>query len=201
MKNKIKKIWFKYRPFFVKTREMLKNNKIVVVIIFISILSIYFFGIKPSQIRKKCAIVERWTNTTTYFNPRYNENAEKQKRKELGEYLQCRKSHLVEGDEDIRESNGYTFTQTQYETSPLEELERLILKGLSSDLFRTYLYGYRGYFIDLPTYMDLEKNKKTQCDFPQPYIEKEIMESGYRYFDNASDKEYKICLRKHGLDN
>ena len=151
---------------------MLKNNKIIVVIILISILPIYFFGIKPAQVRKKCAIVERWTNTTTYFNPRYNENAEKQKRKELGEYLQCRKSHLVEGDEDIRESNGYTFTQTQYETSPLEELERLILKGLSSDLFRTYLYGYRGYFIDLPTYMDLEKNKKNSVIFLNHILKK-----------------------------
>lgn len=90
-----------------------------------------------------------------------------------------------------------------YETSPLEELERLILKGLSSGLFITYLYDNDGYFIDLPTFMDIEKNKDKypQCYFPQPYIEKETMEGGYRYLDNASDKEYKTCLRKHGLGN
>lgn len=202
-KNKIKEIWFKYHPFFAKTKEIIKKNKIIILIILISILPIYFFGIKPTQIRKKCAMVEKWTSTTIRFNPGYNENTEKQKRKKLGEYLQCRKSHLAEGDDDIKQSKVYTFTQTQYETSPLEELERLILKGLSSDDFRTYLYGYNGYFIDLPTYMDLEKNKNKypQCDFPQPYTEKEIMEGGYRYLDNASDKEYKTCLRKHGLGN
>lgn len=203
MKNKIKKIWYKYRPLFIKTIEMLKNNKIVFVIIFISILSIYFFGIRPSQIRKKCAIVEKWTSTTTRFNPGYNENTEKQKRKKLGEYLQCRENHFAEGDEDIKQSEGYVFTQAQYETLSLKELERLILKGLSSDLFITYLYDNDGYFIDLPTFMNLKENKDKypQCDFPQPYIEKETTEGGYRYLDNASDKEYKTCLRKHGLDN
>lgn len=68
MKNKIKKIWHKYRPLFIKTGEILKNNKIIVVIILISILPIYFFGIKPAQVRKKCSTHYFIANGRGYFS-------------------------------------------------------------------------------------------------------------------------------------
>ena len=41
-----------------KIQEILKNNKIVVTIVLVSFLFIYFWNIRPSQIRKQCSTHE-----------------------------------------------------------------------------------------------------------------------------------------------
>jgi hypothetical protein len=41
-----------------KIQEILKNNKIVVAIVLVSFLFIYFWNIRPSQIRKQCSTHE-----------------------------------------------------------------------------------------------------------------------------------------------
>ena len=183
-----------------RIKKILKENKIIVVIILISIISIYFFSIRPSQIRKQCSTITKY-DSYQYINSEYNEKVEKQKQEKLGEYIQCRNSNLVEGDQiTIPLGNHYVFTQTQYNTLPLDELNRLINK-LSPQLFSIYLYEYKGYFIDNPTYRDLKENKGKYplCTFPEDFVTKNLW-SGGQYTTNTSDDEYKICLRKHGLD-
>lgn len=41
-----------------KIQEALKNNKVVVVIVLIAFLFLYFWNIRPSQIRKQCSTHE-----------------------------------------------------------------------------------------------------------------------------------------------
>lgn len=38
-----------------KIKKILKENKIIVVIILISLFFVYFWGVRPSQIRKLCS--------------------------------------------------------------------------------------------------------------------------------------------------
>ena len=184
-----------------RIKKILKENKIIVVIILISIISIYFFSIRPSQIRKQCSTITKY-DSYQYINSEYNEKVEKQKQEKLGEYIQCRNNFLIKGDQiTIPLGNRYTFTQTQYNTLPLDELNRLTNKFAPS-LFSVYFYNYNGYFIDNPTYRDLKENKDKypQCYFPDNFVKKEFS-GGSESSKDASNDEYKICLRKHGIDH
>ena len=92
MKNKLKKL---LNPGI----EIIKNNRLVVGIILISILSIYFFGIRPSQIRKECSTTVKYSNSYQYINPEYSEAMERQKQRMLVDYIQCRNDNLTSGDQ------------------------------------------------------------------------------------------------------
>src|SRR3989344_3897015 len=224
MKNKLKKL---LNPGI----EIIKNNRLVVGIILISILSIYFFGIRPSQIRKECSTTVKYSNSYQYINPEYSEAMERQKQRMLVDYIQCRNDNLTSGDQiyiNKKGNNPYTPTQEQYNTLPidgliryiefmssinnepspslyiytldgLEKLNQYTLGEMSPDLYHVY----DGYIIDIPTYKDLKENrsKYPQCSFPSDFVEKKLRVGGGEYTTDATDTEYKSCLRKNGLED
>ena len=183
-----------------KIKEVLKDKKVIIAIILSSLFLTYFFAVRPSQIRKQCSVTTKY-DSYQYTNPKYNEVAEREKQRKLVEYIQCRNDNLAEGDQKYinKEGLGYhELTQNDYSSLSLEELNQRILGGLSPRLF----YVYDGYIIDIPTYENLKENKYkySQCNFSDNFIEKELSKSS-QYTTTASDTEYKICLRKHGLDD
>lgn len=131
MKNKIRKL-------LKLGIEIIKNNKLITVIILISLLFIYFLGIRPYQIRKQCSTVTKFNSSYQYTNPAYNEVAEMQKQRMLADYIQCRNNNLAEGDQIYININGHNpnpFTQEQYNTLTISELSNILNDILYPDIF------------------------------------------------------------------
>ena len=238
MKNKVQKL-------LKSGIEIIKNNKLITVIILISLLSIYFWGIRPYQIRKECSTTIKYNASYQYTNPEYNETAERQKQKMLVDYIECRNNNLANGDQIYVKMNGnnpYTPTQGQYNTLSVDELIQFTeavkffnhkkdtngykgsldpnfdpkvycaMFGACNDLEKLNQYAlgklspllyhtYNGYIIDNPTYDKLKANKDKypKCIFPDDFVKKELSGGGGEYTTNATDTEYKTCLRKNGL--
>lgn len=128
MKSKIQDFLKKYHPFFIKTRNILQANKIIVAIILVSILPFYFFGIRPSLIRKQCSAVVKHNNSYSSVVPGYTETAERQKQEKLVAYIECRNKNLVSGDQIYLNKMGsspYPFTQDQYNSLTVMQLNKL----------------------------------------------------------------------------
>jgi len=184
-------------------QEIKKHKKIAIAIILVLCFSVYYWGIRPAQIRKQCAVTTKY-DSYQYTNPDYNENVEKKKQIDLGEYIQCRNNNIVEGDQLIAPvGNPYPFTQAQYDTLPLEQFDKLVLGKLAPGFYQVYIYNNIAYVIDNPTYDDLGNNKSNypQCNFPDKFIQKELWGGSGTYKVDATDQEYKVCLRKNGLNN
>ena len=242
MKNKIQKL-------LKSGMEIIKNNKLITVIILISLLFIYFWVIRPYQVRKECSTVTKTSDSYQYINSEYNMTKERQKQKMLVDYIDCRNNNLAEGDQFYTKQEGnnpYSLTQEQYNTLPVDGLVRYIefMRSINSstattggskdsltknfnpaianEIFSTekddlekldqyalgsassaMFYVYNGYIIDIPTYDTLKENKDKypQCIFPDDFTQKELWGGGEKYTTDASDTEYKSCLRNHGLDN
>lgn len=176
----------------------------IIAIFFISctlLLVFYWYSYRPMAIKKQCASVQ-YVDSWDHFNLYYNEIAEKQKRKKLGEYIQCRNNSILEGDSVLPLNYSFTFTRDQYDTLSLDNITRRVLGTRPDMLYAVYLYDYSGGFITNDWYADLKenKNKYPQCDFPEDFISKKTYGSDKRTRD-ASDQEYKSCLRKNGVDN
>ena len=60
-----KKIYFS--RFITKIRQIIINNKILVTIILVSVFSLYFFGVRPSQIKKECSMTMRTTDGVYHY--------------------------------------------------------------------------------------------------------------------------------------
>lgn len=216
-----------------KIEQFIKSNKTVIVVILISFLPIYFFSIRPSQIKKQCSQTVAY-DSYQYTNPAYNETTEKQKQNMLVDYIQCRNNNLLEEDQVYINKDGhnpYPLTQEQYNNLSISELLNLIEKDKYKDLkdkesaetseklfggpngleklnqyalgkLSTSLYHtYNGYIMDIPTYEDLKENSKKypQCNFPDDFVAKKLWGGNGKYYADASDAEYKSCLRKNGL--
>jgi len=189
-----------------KIKQIIKENAIVTIIIcsvfLLSFILLYFLNIRPSQIKKQCSETRKY-DSYQYTNPKYNEVVEKQAREKLGEYINCRNNNITGGDQLITPlNNSYSFTQDQYESLSLEELSKLTLNKLDPRFYVFYLYNQNGYYIDNPIYENLKENKYeySQCNFPNDFVEEEVWGGNGEYKANASDTEYKSCLRNHGLD-
>ncbi len=234
MKNKIQKIWDNYHPFFIKIKKIVKANKILTVFILFVIFSIYFWGISPAQIREQCSTTIKHNDSYLVNNPKYNIESERQKQRDLLAYVDCRNSNLASGDEYYKKMEGrspYPFTQNQYNTLSIVELNRLAyeaayinsssklitsfsdfskyvvpdLDGLNryilGDIPGNMYYVYNGYLIEHSTYEELKNNKNgyPMCNFPADFEKKELWAGGGEYKTNATDVEYKTCLRKNGI--
>jgi len=108
-------------------QEVMKYKKSALAIILVLCFSVYYWGIRPSQIRKQCSTITK-DDSYQYTNPNYNETTERQKQKELLDYIQCRNDNLAKGDqiyENIKGHSPYPFTQIQYNTLSVQELSRL----------------------------------------------------------------------------
>lgn len=216
-----------------KLIPIIKNNKILIIVVLISLIYLYFFNIKPVQIRKECSVVTKHHSITYYKNPEYNEVAERQKQKMLVDYIDCRNKNLAKGDQFYVKDKidvPYLITQEQYNTLSirelleiarldnsywkqsdtaiklfglkqpgLKELDRYVLGKRSSSMF----YAYNGYIIDCSTFENLKKDidKYPQCNFPDDFEKKEWFKGGGSYLANATEEEYEICLRQHGLSD
>ncbi len=188
-----------------KIKNILKENKIIIIILFVFVLSIYFLGIRPEQIRKECSMVVK-DGTYQSVKQEYSEVVEKQKQEKLGEYIQCRNKNLASSD-SVFDMNYITnfprreFTQNQYNSMSLSDFNQMILGHLSPSLYVVYVYNEGAYIMDNPTYRNLEenKNKYPQCNFPQNFTDKNISGGG-PYTTNATDAEYKSCLRQNGIE-
>lgn len=116
--------------------KTVKNNKIIITIIIISIFAIYFLEIRPSQIRKECSIITKQSDSYQSLNPEYSEAAERQKQKMLVDYIQCRNYNHAEGDEIYVNKEGYSpypFTQEQYNNLSAATLFKFIDGGNIDD--------------------------------------------------------------------
>jgi hypothetical protein len=194
-----------------KIKKILKENKVLSVIIcsvfILSFIILYFLNIRPSQIRKQCSETTKY-DFYQYANTEYNEVAERQKQEKLGEYIQCRNNNLIGGDKIldmgyITSIPPYPFTPAHYISMPLDEFNQLVLGKLSPYLFKVYVYNNNAYVIDNSTYDTLKENKDKypQCSFPDDFAQKELSGGSGEYKANASDTEYKNCLRNNGLNN
>lgn len=191
-----------------KIKKALKENKTITIIIcsvfLLSFILLYFLNIRPSQIRKQCSETKKY-DSYQYTNPEYNEVAERQKQEKLGEYIQCRNNNLTGGDKILEMGTipPYPFTPAHYISMPLDNFNQFVLGELSPYLFKVYVYNNNAYVIDNSTYDILKENKDKypQCNFPDDFVQKKLSGGNGEYKANASDTEYKSCLRNHGLDN
>jgi len=114
----------------------------------------------------------------------------------------------IEFTRSIHEGNGVSITKNLNTDlswgmfgacDDLEKLNKYALGKLSPFVY----YTYNGYIIDIPTYDELKQNsnKYPQCTFPADFVQKELSGGSGEYKADASDTEYKNCLRNNGLDN
>jgi hypothetical protein len=96
-----------------------------------------------------------------------------------------------------------SFTSAHYISMPLDKFNQSVLGKLSSNLYKVYVYNNNAYVIDNPTYNTLKENKNSypQCIFPDDFAQQALSGGSGEYKANASDEEYKNCLRNNGFDN
>jgi len=118
-------------------------------------------------------------------------------------YIEFTRS-INEGNDSSKESLTKNFDPKIYcamfgACDDLEKLNQYALGKLDPSFF----HAYNGYIIDNPTYDELKQNsnKYPQCIFPADFVQKKLSGGSGEYKANASDTEYKSCLRNHGLDN
>lgn len=188
---------------FLSLNQETRNKITAVVLFFCVLLSVfYWYSYRPMLIKKECATVDTYSSWE-YSNSKYNEIVERQKRQQLGKYIQCRNNNLAEGNRlDVSPETLHSFTQAQYETLSLHNLTQVVLSGRPSSLYTVYFNGYVGGAITNDWYSQLQDNqdKYPQCDFPQEFVQEKISVNN-RGSRNASDGEHKSCLRKQGVDD
>lgn len=187
---------------FLALEQSTRNKIIAGCIISVTLLLVfYWYSYRPMVIKKECSVLAYY-DSWEYRNLEYNEVIEKQKRQQLGEYIQCRNNNLVDGNRlDVSMESTHSFTQAQYEALPLTQLSMRILMARPRMLYTVYFNGYTGGSITNGWYAKLKdsKDKYPQCNFPTDFISEKIHGSEWRTRD-ASEQEYKTCLRKNGID-